>query len=163
MNTEEQNFDSLQKLLKLKRHEQPPPRYFNEFSGRVIARIEAAEQAGGSSSVGDWFSRLLGGVEARSAFMATFGLAACVLFLSGLVLTEAGDAAPGGMYAGPSEIGVPDLTGSPAMALNEHAFAGASGGGTNDSIHRPSLFDQIGANGILPNGNVPASYPFGGN
>ena len=41
MESSPENFESLQKLLKLKRHEQPPPRFFNEFSGRVIARIQS--------------------------------------------------------------------------------------------------------------------------
>lgn len=37
------NFDGLRKLLKWKRHEQPPPRCMNEFSSRVIARLQAGE------------------------------------------------------------------------------------------------------------------------
>ena len=39
MNAEPENFDQLCRLLKLKRHESPPPRYFNDFSSQVIARI----------------------------------------------------------------------------------------------------------------------------
>ena len=43
MSSSSANFDGLKKMLKWKRHEQPPPRFFNEFSGRVLARIEAGE------------------------------------------------------------------------------------------------------------------------
>lgn len=40
MQEEGQNFDHLRRVLALKRHESPPPRYFNELPGRILARLE---------------------------------------------------------------------------------------------------------------------------
>jgi len=38
------DFKSLRRLLALKRYEKPPPGFFEDFSARVMARIEAEEQ-----------------------------------------------------------------------------------------------------------------------
>lgn len=77
MDSSPENFESLQKLLRLKRHEQPPPRYFNEFSGRVIARIQAGE----ARVAPRWWQRF--GIDLRPVLTATGGIAALgLLFLS---------------------------------------------------------------------------------
>ena len=50
MNENENNFESLRRLLALKRHETPPPGYFENFSGEVTARIRAGEGRGGGTA-----------------------------------------------------------------------------------------------------------------
>ena len=47
----------LQQLLRLKRHETPPPGYFNEFSDTVLDRIRALESERAISKWRRWFSR----------------------------------------------------------------------------------------------------------
>ncbi len=71
METSPEKFDSLQKLLRLKRHEQPPPRYFNEFSGKILARIEKGEGV----EVKRWWHRW--GFDLRPALMGAGAVAAC--------------------------------------------------------------------------------------
>ena len=88
-----ENFDSLEKLLRLKRHEQPPPRFFNEFSGRVISRIERGEARV------SWWERF--GFDLRPALAAGAGLVACGLIVYGVATTE-GEASVG---SGPGLIG----------------------------------------------------------
>jgi hypothetical protein len=76
------NFESLEKLLKLKRYEQPPPRFFNEFSGRVLSRIDAGE---GRSSLWEQF-----GFDLRPAFAAAAGMLACGLVVYGVATSDTG-------------------------------------------------------------------------
>lgn len=76
---------SVEKLLRLKRYEQPPPRYFREFSGRVMARIEAGE------SQPQWWERF--GFDLRGVLTAGAGLVACGVVLFALGLTLDGDGA----------------------------------------------------------------------
>ena len=47
----------LQQLLRLKRHETPPPGYFNEFSDTVLDRIRALESERAIPKWRRWFSR----------------------------------------------------------------------------------------------------------
>ena len=76
------NFDSLRKVLRVKRYEQPPPRYFDEFSNRVMSRIER-----GDARV-SWWERF--GFDLRPALGAATGVLACALVVYG-VATADGD------------------------------------------------------------------------
>ena len=53
--TEEESSKRLQQLLRLKRHESPPPGYFREFSSGVIDRIRVAESEKSVSGWRRWF------------------------------------------------------------------------------------------------------------
>jgi hypothetical protein len=68
MSENEQDFDALRRLLALKRHEVPPPGYFEDFSGNVIARIRAGEAAAKLP----WILRFLQLFESRPAYPVVF-------------------------------------------------------------------------------------------
>src|ERR1035438_7561284 len=95
MNESENNFESLRRLLALKRHETPPPGYFNHFPGEVMARIRAGD-AGGAESVSRQLPRLfqlLSAFEAKPAFAGAFAFSLCLLLVFGIVYAERPDVA----------------------------------------------------------------------
>ena len=88
MNSEPKNFDSLRRLLILKRHEQPPPGYYNRFSRDVMARIKAGETGDQLGLEPSWVQRMLGMFELKPVFAGAFGMAVCTLLISGVVSSE---------------------------------------------------------------------------
>ena len=93
MNENENNFESLRRLLALKRHEMPPPGYFENFSSQVTARIRAIEGRAVERRGVElpWFFRLLSAFEAKPAFAGAFASALCLLLLFGIVFAERPD------------------------------------------------------------------------
>lgn len=161
MKPDQENFDHLLRLLKLKRYEQPPPRYFNDFSSRVIERI----RAGGADAPegmfenlfmeAPWLQRLFSVFEAKPAVAWMFGLAVCALVVSGIVYSEAVDYSQTGTMPAASILPVTFTTAqaqeesitAPPMTLsqpiNENLVAFSTDGkDTNSIIPQPaSLFD----------------------
>lgn len=81
MNTPEENLDGLRKLLSLKQHEQPPPGYFEDLSGKIIARIEAGEAQPA------WWQGLLPGWINHPVLVGAYGILAATLVLAGIQLS----------------------------------------------------------------------------
>ena len=92
MNENENSFDALRQLLKLKRHELPPPGYFDRFSGQVVARIRA-DEARKRSSV-PWFMKFLQAFEFKPAFAGALASALCLLLVFGIVYADRPDFSP---------------------------------------------------------------------
>lgn len=84
MSNNDNDFEALRRLLALKRHELPPPGYFEDFSSRVIGRIRGAEAAPQLP----WLLRFLQAFEAKPAYPVAFASALCTLLLFGIVSVE---------------------------------------------------------------------------
>ncbi|HEY3930870.1 MAG TPA: hypothetical protein VGM58_00705 [Verrucomicrobiae bacterium] len=100
MNENENNFEPLRRLLALKRHEIPPPGYFNNFSNTVIARIRAGE-ANMSASISErlfaeapWFAKVVQAFEFKPAFAGAFASALFLLLVGGIIFAERPDSTP---------------------------------------------------------------------
>lgn len=84
MKENDNDFEALRRLLALKRHEIPPPGYFEDFSSNVIARIRAGEAAAPMP----WIMRFFQMFEAKPAFPVALASSLCVLLLFGIVSVE---------------------------------------------------------------------------
>ncbi|MDB6020464.1 MAG: hypothetical protein JWQ04_321, partial [Pedosphaera sp.] len=87
MSTAPEEFDKLQKLLKLKRYEQPPPGYFNNFSTLVLNRIER-ESEHAEAGEGAWMKKFLGMLETNPFAAGIFGMSICGLLISGIAWSQ---------------------------------------------------------------------------
>jgi hypothetical protein len=100
MNEHEDNFEKLRRLLVLKRHETPPPGYFNSFSSQILQRIRAGEREETTTLAATLFGpasglfRLLKAFEAKPVFASGFAGALCLLLLLGIISTERPDLTP---------------------------------------------------------------------
>ena len=90
MNEDQQNFESLRRLLALKRHETPPPGYFNNFSRQVMARIRAGEARGATTLLDriPWLVGWLDSFEAKPVFAGGFATGLCALLILGAVMAQ---------------------------------------------------------------------------
>ena len=127
----EQNFDQLRKLLALNRYEQPPPGYFQNFSCKVIARIEAAEMGEPLS----WWQKLGFGFNLRPALMCGLGVVVCGLLSVGVIGSLAGsaDQPPVGLA----------MAGDSSAALTPFNASDASASSIQP-VFASSRFDQFG-------------------
>jgi len=93
MNESENNFESLRRLLALKRHEIPPPGYFNNFPRQVMARLRAGEaDVPQAIAAPSWLLKFFQAFEAKPAYVSSFACSLCLLLLFGIVYAERPDA-----------------------------------------------------------------------
>jgi hypothetical protein len=99
---DQENFEALQRLLTLKRYEQPPPGFYAQFADRVRARIEAVEEPRPAPTL---WSRLFGGLQLRPVLAG-----ACAVAAGAIVVWKLG------IEAQSTPAMPPALAGTPAVA-----------------------------------------------
>lgn len=138
---ESENFRQVRRALVLKRYEQPPPRYFNEFSGQVIARLQAGERGQGQEA-GSWFRGIWAFLDTRPAVAASFGMAMVAVVIFGVVCSDRGSEPVALMPGDHLTAGVVRLL--PPIAAQQTDFQA----GTNELTD--SLFRAAGPPALIP-------------
>ena len=154
-----QNFNDLKKLLKLKRHELPPPGFFNNFSDEIVSRIRAGEARGGGAMIdrlndsAPWLVNFLRFFEAKPGVVGAFATSLCLLLVFGVVLAQRSESGPQNLLtataANPTVATTPVSVGSQfasATSLTEGGIAIS----TNASLQPvASLFGQPNASPLF--------------
>jgi len=175
MNENEQNFESLRRLLALKRYETPPPGYFNNFSRQVLARIRAGEgetSAGLAEHLGmSWLLKWFQAFETTPAYAGSFATVLCFLLIFGAVMAQRPEGAPQAFLQPATH----DATPLPMVAATTPPMAPATleqpSGQimVDDNSTNPVInFQNTYANSSLPLGQPqfsvqPVSFPVMGN
>src|SRR5436190_23186747 len=81
MKPEHENEDELQKILSLKRHEQPPPKLFQNLSHKIIDRLHTPEPPRHPT----WWQRMGLDFDAKPVLVCAAGVAVCLLPAGGLI------------------------------------------------------------------------------
>jgi hypothetical protein len=130
MSQDTENLEQLRRLLKLKRYEQPPPRYFNDFSSQIIARIKLGERGEDNTTLLErilwetsWLQRIWAAFEAKPVVAGAFGLVMCALLVGGVIYSERSDIQPMALIAGAESSGFSSEEIATAMAVNHPLLA----------------------------------------
>jgi hypothetical protein len=92
MSADQESFEQLRRLLALKRYEQPHPKYFNDFSQQVIARLRDGERVEDTALENVfWLQRLWSLFETKPVFAGAFGAFACAVLVGGCIYSESAD------------------------------------------------------------------------
>jgi len=167
MNENENSFESLRRLLVLKRHEIPPPGYFHSFSDSVIQGIREGKFARPATLSGrliaqaPWVEKIFQVFDAKPVYATGFIGALCLVLFFGVFNAER-----------------PDLTAQPGLAVstaNAASLAAMTPAAFATSMNQPGIVSSTNPVLSLPvvatgptfgqqNPLVqPISFPMGGN
>jgi hypothetical protein len=168
MNQNEQNFEDLKRLLKFKRHEVPPPGYFNNFSGQVISRIRAGEAGGAQTFIerlqrdAPWLANFLQTFETRPGLVGGLAAGLCLLLVLAVIFADRPDTAsknllsvsePSVAASGP----VASISEPPLLPASDSSGIVASTNPVTSLQPTATLFGQAGASPLFqPAGFMPA-------
>jgi len=159
MSAEQDNSEDVRRLLALKRHERPPPGYFNGFSRQVIARIHAGEAAASQSWAqrmldrAPWLQHMWDGFGVKPIVAGAFGVSVCSLLVVGLISSERVDSNAAGhtldstttqalMATVPRQASLGSSLYERSVGDHSYSYTGAvSVAGQNG----PSIFDELKA------------------
>jgi hypothetical protein len=85
MNSEPDDFQDLRRLLALKRHEKPPPGYFDSLPDRVMLRLEREDSLSEHSR---WWEWLVAKLDAQPVVAGVYAFAVSGLMLLGFKLSQ---------------------------------------------------------------------------
>ena len=171
MSQPSEDFSEIRRVLAWKRHETPPPGYFNNFSAKIIARIEAEQFAAPLP----WWQHLLaplnwqrGLLGANILICAGAGIVGIAAYNAVRPVTDEGNAT---LADAPATLLNPDGRAAvhagfvPDNALGNSALSLASFGssvptptyqGTNDHAAPAGLFSLPAMNDLQPRFVMPA-------
>ena len=166
---QDQDFEKLQQLIKLKRHESPPPRFFNDFSFQVTARIRAGEGAGKIENFEDvvaqapWLHRIWKAIEGKPAVSGLFAAAVCGVLIAGVFYVD--NAAPTIPSIATNQPETPDVKGNELSARTLLATTGQGGSSLSPTAVMPgsstSLFNNVLALPTAPVSFTPNAFTNG--
>ena len=160
MYSEPDRVQAVRRLLAVKKHEQPPPGYFDNFSSRVIARIEAGERA--PDSFWDRLTEFWTAFETKPVLAGAVGMTFCGLITFGFFFSDRASGLqsnPISMYTpGQASLGKGSVPAASPLFGQLAGFDGSSTGNVEVLQVSPSLFQQgnrkpaqtLPANFVLP-------------
>ncbi len=92
MQEQTQDLEKLRQLLALKRHENPPAGYFQDFSSRVLNQIQRESTRPREG----WLTRLATLFQTRPAISWSFCMATCLVAVAATTLFESDPVSPAG-------------------------------------------------------------------
>lgn len=121
--TNPDEFEQVKRLLALKRHEEPPPGYFDRLPGRIRARIAQAE-----ARPEPFWRRWLAAWDVPPALATSYAAVAVMLVLGGVWFTRQ-----------PGTPGGPQLVTAPPLDTNQNPALVASNTAPPGLFNTPSL------------------------